>query len=107
MAELVDALDSKSSSGDRVSVRVRPPVPLLFFAGRVHKFTLGDKVPHTHHLNLLDLLFIMGTWIVFINLFMGVNKGELYLRSSYNENTVRLERKVDLFILAFAILLSG
>ncbi len=90
-----------------VGIQPRPPVPLLFFAGRVHKFTLGDKVPHTHHLNFLYLLFIMGTWIVFINLFMGVNKGELYLRSSYNENTVRLERKVDLFILAFAILLSG
>jgi hypothetical protein len=29
VAELVDALDSKSSSGDRVSVRFRPPVPLL------------------------------------------------------------------------------
>jgi hypothetical protein len=31
VAELVDALDSKSSSGDRVSVRVRPPAPSLNF----------------------------------------------------------------------------
>ena len=29
VAELVDALDSKSSSGDRVSVRFRPPAPSL------------------------------------------------------------------------------
>ena len=28
VAELVDALDSKSSSGDRVSVRLRPPAPM-------------------------------------------------------------------------------
>ena len=90
-----------------VVIQPRPPVPLLFFAGRVHKFTLGDKVLHTHHLNFLDLLFIMGTWIVFINLFRGVNKGELYLRNNCNEIIVRLERKVDLFILALAILLTG
>ena len=30
VVKLVDALDSKSSSGDRVSVRFRPPAPPFF-----------------------------------------------------------------------------
>src|SRR5579885_3443471 len=33
VAELVDALDSKSSSGDRVPVRLRPPAPNNCLAG--------------------------------------------------------------------------
>ena len=89
-----------------VGIQPRPPVPLSP-AGKAHKHTLGNPVPHTHPLNLLDRLFLIRAWMVFIKLFATVVNGELYLRSSVNENINRLERKVALFILALAIILTG
>ncbi len=69
------------------------------------KFTLGDQVPHTHYLNLVDLLFLIGTSVVFLNFFASVVMGELYLRRGSNNRIVRIETIIDRLIPSLTILL--
>ena len=45
VAELVDALDSKSSVGDNVRVRVSPPVPFASYAERRFRVLLRCSPP--------------------------------------------------------------
>tara|TARA_A100001388_G_scaffold209442_1_gene159917 strand:- start:258 stop:566 length:309 start_codon:yes stop_codon:yes gene_type:complete len=59
------------------------------------KFTLGDQVPHTHYLNLIDLLFIIGTGIVLLNFVVSVVLGDLYMRRENHESLIAIETLID------------
>tara|TARA_B110000467_G_scaffold154036_1_gene164967 strand:+ start:500 stop:673 length:174 start_codon:yes stop_codon:yes gene_type:complete len=39
----------------------------------------ADKIPNTHYIKLIDLLFIIGTAVIVINLFSGITLSERYL----------------------------
>ena len=59
------------------------------------KFTLGDQVPHTHYLNLTDLLFIIGTGIVLLNFSVSVVLGDLYQRRENQQSLIAIETLID------------
>ena len=69
------------------------------------KFTLGDQVPHTHYLNLVDLLFIIGTGVVLLNFFVSVVLGDLYLRWENKESLIAIETLIDRCIPVLTVIL--
>ena len=89
---------------ENIDMRVMGQLTLLLTVFAL-KFTLGDQVPHTHYLNLVDLLFLIGTSVVFLNFFASVVMGELYLRRGSNNRIVRIETIIDRLIPSLTILL--
>ena len=73
------------------------------------KFTLGDQVPHTHYLNLIDLLFIIGTGIVLLNFVVSVVLGDLYLRRENHESLIAMETIIDrsIPVLTFVLIVAA
>ena len=71
------------------------------------KFTLGDQVPHTHYLNLIDLLFIIGTGIVLLNFFVSVVLGDLYQRRENQQSLIAIETLIDRSIPVLTVVLIG
>jgi hypothetical protein len=58
------------------------------------KFSLGDSIPHTHYLNLIDLVFLIATGVIVLNLFSSIIISELYLIGTY-KNINKLELLFD------------
>jgi hypothetical protein len=58
------------------------------------KFSLGDSIPHTHYLNLIDLVFLIATGVIVLNLFSSIIISELYLIGTY-KNIKKLELLFD------------
>ena len=77
---------------DNISIRIYGQLYLLltFFA---LKFTLADEIPTTHYINLVDLLFIIGTAVIVLNLFSSIILSERYLEEK--AGTRRLEILLD------------
>ena len=77
---------------DNISIRIYGQLYLLltFFA---LKFTLADEIPTTHYINLVDLLFIIGTAVIVLNLFSSIILSERYLEEK--AGTRRLEIILD------------
>ncbi|MAH83721.1 MAG: hypothetical protein CBB68_05080 [Rhodospirillaceae bacterium TMED8] len=87
-----------------IDMRVMGQLTLLLTVFAL-KFTLGDQVPHTHYLNLVDLLFIIGTGIVFLNFFVSVVMGDIFLRRGGNERIIQIESIIDRLIPILTIIL--
>ena len=58
------------------------------------KFSLGDSIPHTHYLNLIDFVFLIATGVIVLNLFSSIFISELYLIGTY-KNIKKLELLFD------------
>ena len=58
------------------------------------KFSLGDSIPHTHYLNLIDLVFLIANGVLVLNLFSSIIISELYLIGTY-KNINKLELLFD------------
>ena len=58
------------------------------------KFSLGDSIPHTNYLNLIDLVFLIATGVIVLNLFSSIIISELYLIGTY-KNINKLELLFD------------
>ena len=73
------------------------------------KFTLAGETPQTHYMNFIDMLFMIATGAILINLFSSIAVGELYL-SGQNQRAYRYERVLDwacpFFVVAALVLAS-
>ena len=62
----------------------------------------ADKILNTHYINLIDLLFIIGTAVIVINLFSSVILSERYLKEK--DNTRRMDIILDWFAPVFTVI---
>jgi hypothetical protein len=67
-----------------IAVRVKGQLTLLLTVFAL-KFSLGDEIPHTHYLNLIDLIFLIAIGVIVVNLFSSMIISEMYLVGSYKK----------------------
>ena len=69
------------------------------------RFSLGDQVPHTNYLNLIDWLFIIGTGAVFSNFISTIVLADAFLQNRDTSYLYRLETRIDRLIPATTFLM--
>ena len=74
-----------------IAVRVKGQLTLLLTVFAL-KFSLGDQIPHTHYLTLMDLIFLIAIGVIVVNLFSSMIISEMYLVGSYKKM-----RQIELF----------
>ena len=86
-------------------MRVNGQVTLLLtiFALR---FSLGDQIPNTHYLTLVDWLFIIGTGAVFANFLSTILLADAYKKIGNPANLQIIETKIDWVIFLATINLT-
>lgn len=58
------------------------------------KFTLAGEIPQTHYMNLIDMIFMIATGAIVLNLFSSIGVGEIFLNGK-KETAARVEKVFD------------